>query len=316
MVQKLTIEEVKKNAKEMGVWEVLDTKYVNCSTKLNCKCIRKGHLYKISWDFIQRGIGCVICYNEDFRGSFTKLTIEEIKYRSKEIGQWEILDNTYDGAHQKLNCKCLICGHIHKIRWSCIQQKVGCPKCYNKIRGKTLKLSIDEVKKLNEKIGNWIILSDIYETAHKKLKCKCVVCGYLHEVRWSCIQQGQACPICKAKECSKRVSGKGHPQYGKVGSLSATWKGGISKKPYCQDWSKDLKEFIKERDGYKCMNPNCSSKNPGDLTVHHINYNKKSCGPENLITVCRSCNGRANKDRNWHEYWYKAILYRRYNYIY
>ena len=79
---------------------------------------------------------------------------------------------------------------------------------------------------------------------------------------------------------------------------------------------KNLKEFIKERDGYKGLNPYCSSKNPDDLTIHHIDYNKKNCDPSNLITVCRSCNSAANSDREWHTSWYQALMHMRYGYKY
>ena len=130
--------------------------------------------------------------------------------------------------------------------------------------------------------------------------------GHKHRVCWDEFKRGRECLYCYLEDISKKMMGKNNP----------SWKGGISKEPYCQDWTKDLKEFVKERDGHKCLNPCCDSKNPEDLTVHHVDYNKKSCGPENLITVCRSCNSRANKDRKWHENWYKAILTKRYNYIY
>ena len=98
--------------------------------------------------------------------------------------------------------------------------------------------------------------------------------------------------------------------------FDSVWKGGISKEPYCNDWTKEYKEFIKNRDGNRCLNPYCNSKNPADLTIHHIDYNKKNCKPNNLITVCRSCNSRANTDREWHKAWYQAVLKMRYNYIY
>ena len=110
-------------------------------------------------------------------------------------------------------------------------------------------------------------------------------------------------------------SGEDNTMYGRSGPLSPTWKGGISCEPYCQDWTKEYKEFIKERDGYRCLNPYCH-KIDNKLHIHHTDYNKKNCHPSNLITVCRSCNSRANKDRNWHKVWYQAILYRRYNYEY
>lgn len=102
------------------------------------------------------------------------------------------------------------------------------------------------------------------------------------------------------------------------GKNNWNWKGGISKGAYCQEWTKDLKEFVKERDGYKCMNPYCFRKtgHAAVLIVHHIDGDKKNCRPENLITLCRSCHGYLNKDCHWHQSWYQTIMYRRYGYIY
>ena len=145
-----------------------------------------------------------------------------------------------------------------------------------------------------------ILLTNKYINNKQKLNYICPK-GHRHSINWNSWRCGHRCPICWKISIS--------------GCKNVHWKGGISKEPYCQDWTKDLKEFVKERDGYKCMNPDCWGKDK-TLSVHHVNYNKKVCGPENLITVCRSCNGRANKNRNWHEAWYKAILYRRYGYIY
>jgi hypothetical protein len=47
------------------------------------------------------------------------------------------------------------------------------------------------------------------------------------------------------------------------------------------------------------------------LCIHHINYDKKDCRPANLITLCLSCNSKANKDREWHEAYYTEIMKRR-----
>ena len=136
----------------------------------------------------------------------------------------------------------------------------------------------------------------------------------------------------KSEKRSEAVKGKNNPFYGKkhsketkdkiselnkgkfYGENSPHWKGGISRKPYCEIWlDKEYKDSIKERDGYKCMNPYCSKENK-ILYLHHINYIKKECRPNNLITLCNSCNVKANYDREWHKSWYKAILFRRYNY--
>jgi hypothetical protein len=111
---------------------------------------------------------------------------------------------------------------------------------------------------------------------------------------------------------SKLRSGKGNTMYGKSGPLSPNWKGGISCEPYCDAWAdKEYKESIKERDNYVCQNPDCWH-NSKRLCIHHIDYNKKNCKPGNLITVCTSCNARANFDRDWHQSWYQSIINKRY----
>ena len=97
------------------------------------------------------------------------------------------------------------------------------------------------------------------------------------------------------------------------GRNNGNWNGGISCEPYCDIWlDKDFKESIKERDGYQCLNPVCS-KESEKLNIHHINYIKKDCKPLNLITLCISCNAKANFDRVWHQSWYNAIIYNRYS---
>jgi hypothetical protein len=89
------------------------------------------------------------------------------------------------------------------------------------------------------------------------------------------------------------------------GPTNPMWRGGKSFEEYCVEWTDDLKTLIKYRDGNKCLNPYCY-KNDSKIVVHHIDYDKKNCTFDNLISVCSSCNSRANKDRGWHKSWYKA----------
>ena len=35
------------------------------------------------------------------------------------------------------------------------------------------------------------------------------------------------------------------------------WKGFATDQPYCQEWTKDLKNYVKERDNYICQNEDC-----------------------------------------------------------
>ena len=96
-----------------------------------------------------------------------------------------------------------------------------------------------------------------------------------------------------------RYDGPKHPQ----------WRGGITHDPYCFSWP-EIRKAIKERDNNTCQNPNCKT-NSKDLTTHHINYIKEECEGTNLITLCRSCNAKANFNRKKYKIFYQNILIER-----
>ena len=78
---------------------------------------------------------------------------------------------------------------------------------------------------------------------------------------------------------------------------------------YCPVWNdKEWKHYLKyTRDEGKCWSPYCNGKSTR-LTLHHINYSKKNCDGDNLITLCNSCNSKANTDREWHEAYYTTLM--------
>ena len=86
----------------------------------------------------------------------------------------------------------------------------------------------------------------------------------------------------------------------KKGTKSHFWKGGISYEPYSIDWTNTLKRAIRERDHYICKICN----NEGNQ-VHHIDYNKKNCNLNNLITLCRKCHAQTNSNRR---YWINILI--------
>ena len=97
-----------------------------------------------------------------------------------------------------------------------------------------------------------------------------------------------------------------------VGDKHWNWQGGISCDPYCDVWTdREYKESILERDDHTCQNPDCweTSKR---IMLHHINYNKKDCHPNNLIAVCGSCNIRANFNRKYWQKLYQGIIKEKY----
>lgn len=72
------------------------------------------------------------------------------------------------------------------------------------------------------------------------------------------------------------------------------WKGGISSEPYPFEWD-NIKKKIRRRDNNICQI--CGKRGQ---PVHHIDYNKKNCDFQNLITLCFRCNSKVNFNR---KYW-------------
>ena len=130
------------------------------------------------------------------------------------------------------------------------------------------------------------------------------------------VNQGKTLSAEHKRKISKSLSGEKSPNFGKHFSLktrqkmseaqkgekSACWRGGSSFEPYPSAFNRELKNIIRERDNYACQL--CGTKTDfRKLSVHHINYNKKDCRHENLITLCHRCNTKVNKNRiNWERY--------------
>jgi len=98
-----------------------------------------------------------------------------------------------------------------------------------------------------------------------------------------------------SKETREKISRahKGKPKPWLKGEKNPSWQGGKSFEPYTLDWEIKRKT-VRKRDGYICQ---LCGKYPA-LDVHHIDYDKKNCNPENLITLCRTCHIKTNFNRD------------------
>lgn len=96
-----------------------------------------------------------------------------------------------------------------------------------------------------------------------------------------------------------------------AGDKHPNWQGGIGRLPYSFEFNSQLKREVRQRDNFTCQHCHKSEKEEIKdmdriLTIHHIDYNKQNCKRNNLITVCCSCNVKANFDR---DYWFAYYTY-------
>jgi len=94
-----------------------------------------------------------------------------------------------------------------------------------------------------------------------------------------------------------------------TGEKSHFWKGGISFKPYSKDWTRALKKSIRERQNYVCGLCGFPQKDKA-LDIHHIDYNKENCNPDNLIALHRNCHIKTNGNRDYWISFFQNIIKR------
>ena len=120
----------------------------------------------------------------------------------------------------------------------------------------------------------------------------------------SATKRAKSIPYPKCEVCGKILSKRNYIRCVKHNSDECKLKKSLSHKGKTT-WNKGKKcpetseSNIRERDNYICQI--CSQY--GNY-VHHIDYNKTNCNPNNLITLCIKCHSKTNFNR---EYWIKIL---------
>jgi len=287
--KKWCYDEVKAAFEKEG-YQLLNKGYKNNKQRLYFIC-PNGHRGYILWINWLKGHRCFMCGR--IKASIKqRKSFDYIKKAFSEEG-YELLSSGYVNRNTKLKFKCPN-GHIYYTTWREWASGKRCAVCAG-----NAKPSYEIVKEAFVCEG-YELLSERYINSYAKLKCKCPY-GHVIYISWDKWKHGRRCSVCAA---IKRF-GSGNPM----------WRGGKSFERYCSLWKdRDFKEYIKWRDGYICNNAGCTKNT--DLVIHHVDYNKKNCELSNLITLCRACNSRVNKNRVWYETWFKRLLSRKFGYKY
>jgi hypothetical protein len=184
---KLTYEFVKQKFEDRG-YELLETEYVNCETKMHYRCPHHfDEELSIKYNNFQSGQGCPYC------GGKAKLTYEEVKASFKEYG-YELLETEYINSKTKMRCRCPYHpDKILSIRYNDINRKSGCHYC----GGSRAKLTFEEVKQKFEERG-YELLENEYINNSTKMRYKCP--HHLDKeglsITYGNFQSGQGCPYC------------------------------------------------------------------------------------------------------------------------
>jgi hypothetical protein len=149
----------------------------------------------------------------------------------------------------------------------------------------------------------------------------CIICGA--KISYNGWRKNEKCRKCSHPKITNHCIGCGieisRNEYerclscSKKGELNNNYVKDRSLIEYTLEWNGQLKESIRKRDDYKCQNCGMTEEEHlivwGQvLHVHHIDYNKKNCQEDNLITTCLQCNIRANFNRDyWQEFYQEKI---------
>ena len=193
------IQEFYKKNKNAENIEILE-EYKGANIKIKVRCKIDDYKWEVIPNSLLRDTGCPKCYgrilstHEEFMERFYK--------KNKNAENIEILGE-YKNNKTKIKCRC----KIDEYEWSAtphslLDGKTGCPKCAGKIKDKTTKYFIQEMKKINDDIE---ILGK-YKGTGVKIKCRCKIDNHIWYATPNNLLNNHGCPKCNASKGEKRIA--------------------------------------------------------------------------------------------------------------
>lgn len=178
--------------------------YINSSTKIECLCKICKEIYFALPSEISKGRGHRKC-SAIKKGLENRIKHSDFLLRMKEINDNIEFLSEYQGADNKIDCHCKICGH----NWSCypgnLYKGAGCPKCADvrggiKRRQRQAKKYVSEITKLN------ISLVEEYIDCYSPIMHQCNYCN----CQWKTdphhmLTRGSQCPVCCGSTGERKI---------------------------------------------------------------------------------------------------------------
>ncbi len=169
--------------------------YKNNRKGIRVKCKVCGHIWTPTPTSLLSGRGCPKC-------SIAKLALSKAKNHEQflkdlyKVNPNIIALEEYTTSKTPIKCKCSICGTIWNPIPNTLLSGEGCPICGKKksieSRTKSLDVVVGEIKKISPNIE---IVGE-YSGTHRKVRCRCMECGYEWNPTPHSLLQGAGCPNC------------------------------------------------------------------------------------------------------------------------
>ena len=126
-----------------------------------------------------------------------KKTNEEFVSEMNEINTNIIICSDYNGAYEKVLCKCKICGNEWSANPHDLLRGRGCPQCKTNKLVSICKVTDEEFQtRLNSVHGSNIVNTEPFDKMNEKILFKCNLDGYTWKQYPSTILSGHGCPMC------------------------------------------------------------------------------------------------------------------------
>jgi very-short-patch-repair endonuclease len=184
--------------------KILNT-YINCTTKVDCKCLICGHIWSALPSNLSKGQGCPVCGIIKAHKAITKhhndfvCELSKINPNIKLLGQ-------YINNKTKVECVCLQCNHKWFVTPHNLLRGQGCPECAKERIANALRLTheqfVDKLFKVNPNIK---VLNKYYNHTIK-IDCECLKCGHKWKATPNNLLSGYGCPKCRNSKGEKAIS--------------------------------------------------------------------------------------------------------------
>lgn len=192
MAKKLTTEQIKQRLAKVSPSILVLSRYKGSKLPIKCQCLSCNSLFRMRWNDLSQGHGCVKC-NREAAVSERRLTTREVRGRLRQINPDVIVLGTYTNASTPIKCQCRQCGHNWSPKWTNLSRGKGCPRCAGfqqlsiveaKVRLRDVNTSIEIVKAPNTISCGTVLI------------CRCSKCRTVWSPTWGNLKANIGCPVC------------------------------------------------------------------------------------------------------------------------